>query len=225
MRIVVVGLGNFGVWVSRTLVELGHEVVAIERDGALVDRYAEWTTRAVQGDGTDPVLLRRAGAAGAEAAVVATGDDLASTILATLALRDLGIREIYTKVSSVNEARALEALDVTDEIFPEREAAIELAHRLTSRGVLGYQKDAEDVKFGRHTSACQFSPVDHAAIARACGCRGVSIRSAGEYLPALREALSLNETTVLDVYTDPEAYPPITLFDEKLDAVRKQRTA
>jgi trk system potassium uptake protein TrkA len=140
MRIVVVGLGNFGVWVSRTLVELGHEVVAIERDGALVDRYAEWTTRAVQGDGTDPVLLRRAGAAGAEAAVVATGDDLASTILATLALRDLGIREIYTKVSSVNEARALEALDVTDEIFPEREAAIELAHRLTSRGVLGYQK-------------------------------------------------------------------------------------
>lgn len=137
-RIVVVGLGNFGVWVSRTLVELGHEVIAIERDGALVDRFAEWTTRAVQGDATDPAVLARAGARGADAAVVATGEDLASTILATLALRDLGIREIFTKVSSVNEARALEALDVTDEIFPEREAAIALAHRLTSSGVLGY---------------------------------------------------------------------------------------
>ena len=34
-------------------------------------------------------------------------------------------------VTSLNEARALEALDVTDEIFPEREAAIALAHRLT----------------------------------------------------------------------------------------------
>jgi trk system potassium uptake protein TrkA len=137
-RIVVVGLGNFGVWVSRTLVELGHEVIAIERDGALVDRFAEWTTRAVQGDATDSAVLARAGARGADAAVVATGEDLASTILATLALRDLGIREIYTKVSSLNEARALEALDVTDEIFPEREAAIALAHRLTSSGVLGY---------------------------------------------------------------------------------------
>ena len=137
-RIVVIGLGNFGVWVCRTLIELGHEVIAIERDGGRVDRFAEWTTRAVQGDATDSAVLSRAGVAGSDAAVIATGEDLASTILATLALRDLGIREIYAKVASLNEARALEALDVTDEIFPEREAAIELAHRLTSRGVLGY---------------------------------------------------------------------------------------
>src|SRR5688572_25096893 len=89
--------------------------------------------------------------------------------------------------------------------------------------VLGYQKDAEDVKFGRHTQACHFTPVDHAAIARACGCRGVSIGKASEYLPALREALSLNETTVLDVDTDPEAYPPITAFDEKLDEMRSSK--
>jgi trk system potassium uptake protein TrkA len=137
-RVVVVGLGSFGVWVCRTLLELGHEVVAIEQDGARVDRYAEWTTRAVQGDGTDPMVLKRAGATGADAAVVATGEDLAATILATVALRDLGVREIYAKAASLNEARALEALDVTDAILPEREAGIRLAHRLTSSGVLEY---------------------------------------------------------------------------------------
>jgi trk system potassium uptake protein TrkA len=137
-RIFVVGLGNFGAWVSRTLRELGHEVIAIERDGALVDRYADWTTRAVQGDATDPTVLQRAGAASADAAVISTGEDLATTILATVALRDLGVREIYAKVGSPNEARALEALDVTDEIFPEREAGVRLAHRLNARGVLEY---------------------------------------------------------------------------------------
>jgi trk/ktr system potassium uptake protein len=137
-RIVVVGLGTFGGWVCRTLVELGHEVIAIEREGTLVDRFAEWTTRAVQGDATDPHVLERAGVARADAAVVATGNDLASTILATLALRDLGVREIYAKVTSLSEVRALEALDVTEAIFPEREAGIGLAHRLISRGVLGY---------------------------------------------------------------------------------------
>ena len=100
-----------------------------------------------------------------------------------------------------------------------------IAITVLSNGVLGYQKDAEDVKFGRHTSACHFTPVDHAAIARACGCRGVSIKKASDYLPALREALSLNETTVLDVDTDPQAYPPITVFDDKLDAMRKERGA
>ncbi len=114
---------------------------------------------------------------------------------------------------------------VWSELETARRTRTPIVITVLNNGVLGYQKDAEDVKFGRHTSACHFTPVDHAAIARACGCRGVSIRSAGDYLPALREALSLNETTVLDVYTDPEAYPPITLFDEKLDAVRRQRTA
>jgi acetolactate synthase-1/2/3 large subunit len=91
-----------------------------------------------------------------------------------------------------------------------------------NNGVLGYQKDAEDVKFGRHTGACYFEPVDHAAIAHACGCRGVRIENPADYLPAVREALAAGETTVLDVITDPEAYPPITVFD-KLDSVRQAR--
>jgi len=88
---------------------------------------------------------------------------------------------------------------------------------------LGYQKDAEDVKFGSHSTACYFSPVDHAAIARACGCRGVRIDKASDYLPALREALASNETTVLDVITDPAAYPPVTFFDG-LDDIRKSKS-
>jgi len=87
---------------------------------------------------------------------------------------------------------------------------------------LGYQKDAEDVKFGRHSTACYFAPVDHAAIARASGCRGIRIEKASEYLPALREALASNETTLLDVIVDPAAYPPVTFFDG-LDDIRAAR--
>jgi acetolactate synthase-1/2/3 large subunit len=107
-------------------------------------------------------------------------------------------------------------------------AELETARRMKAKivltvlnnGVLAYQKDAEDVKFGRHSSAVGFAPVDHAAIARACGCRGVRVERAADYLPALREALAADETTVIDVITDPDAYPPITMFDEKLERVR-----
>lgn len=91
-----------------------------------------------------------------------------------------------------------------------------------NNGCLGYQKDAEDVKFGSHSTACYFTAVDHAAIARASGCRGVRIEKARDYLPALREALACNETTVLDVITDPAAYPPVTFFDG-LDDIRKSK--
>ena len=79
--------------------------------------------------------------------------------------------------------------------------------------VLGYQKDAEDALFGSHTDACAFEPVDHAAIAKACGCRGVRIERPEALKPALDEALGHDGPVVLDVITDPEARPPITAFE------------
>jgi acetolactate synthase-1/2/3 large subunit len=94
---------------------------------------------------------------------------------------------------------------------------------ILNNGVLAYQKDAEDVKFGAYTSAVHFEPVDHAAVARACGCRGVRIESPSDYLPAVREALAANVTTLIDVHTDPLAYPPITFFEETLDRIRAGR--
>jgi len=92
-----------------------------------------------------------------------------------------------------------------------------------NNGVLGYQKDAEDVKFGGYTSACHFAPVDHAAIARACGARGVRVESAGDYLPAIEDALESDVTTLIDVVTDPFAYPPITFFEGALERTRAAR--
>lgn len=91
--------------------------------------------------------------------------------------------------------------------------------------VLGYQMDAEDVRFGRHTDACRFRPVDHAAIATACGCRGVRIEDPSDYADALRQALVADQTTLIDVTTDPMAYPPLTMFDDQLEKVRQTRLA
>jgi acetolactate synthase-1/2/3 large subunit len=112
---------------------------------------------------------------------------------------------------------------VWSELETARRMRAKVVLTVLNNGVLAYQKDAEDVKFGRHTTACYFTPVDHAQIAGACGCRGVRVERPAEYLPALRAALAADETTVIDVITDPQAYPPITLFDEKLDRVRDER--
>jgi acetolactate synthase-1/2/3 large subunit len=92
-----------------------------------------------------------------------------------------------------------------------------------NNSVLAYQRDAEDVKFGSHSSAVFFAPVDHAGIARACGCHGVTIEDASDYLPALKEALPRDRTTVIDVLIDDQAYPPITFFDG-LDDIRRARS-
>ena len=86
-----------------------------------------------------------------------------------------------------------------------------------NNGVLGYQKDAETVKFGKYTSACHFSPVDHAKIAKACGCRAARIDKAGDILPMLERAIASEEPWLLDILTDPDAHPPLSLYDGTLD--------
>ncbi len=137
-RYVVIGFGKFGSAVARTLEQLGHEVIVIERSAALVDRHADSVTRAIAGDATDPHVLKAAGAAGADGAVISTGENLATSILATLALRDLGVRDLFVKAGDENEARALDALGVTEAIVPEREAGLRLAHRMAAGSVLEY---------------------------------------------------------------------------------------
>ncbi|GAB5467490.1 MAG: acetolactate synthase catalytic subunit [Rhodospirillales bacterium] len=94
---------------------------------------------------------------------------------------------------------------------------IPLTILLLNNGVLGYQKDAEAVKFGRYTSACHFAPVDHAMIAAGCGCRALQIRDPALLDAALSEAIAAEEPVLVEIFSDPEAHPPLSLFDGTLD--------
>jgi acetolactate synthase I/II/III large subunit len=110
---------------------------------------------------------------------------------------------------------------VWSELETARRQNLSIVLTVLNNNCLGYQKDAEDVKFGRHSEKCYFTPVDHAKIAEACGCRGVRVEKAEDYLPALKEALASETTTLIDVITDPDAYPPVTFFDG-LDDIRNK---
>ncbi len=137
-RFVIVGLGNFGSSIAESLHALGHEVVVVDPNEDAVDRVAAHTTRAVVGDGRDIKILEKIGARGADAGIVSTGDDIASSILAAMMLRDLKVQDVYVKVISADHARVMERLGVTATIFPERESALSLATRLSGKALLNY---------------------------------------------------------------------------------------
>jgi trk system potassium uptake protein TrkA len=136
-RFVVVGLGRFGSAVAAKLYGLRHEVVAIDTDEAAVDRIGPQVTRAVVGDATNLATLQEMGASHADVAVICTSD-LAASTLALLAVRDLGIEEVYVKVHSPQHQHIANALGATETIFPERDVAEGLASRITSRKLLRY---------------------------------------------------------------------------------------
>jgi trk system potassium uptake protein TrkA len=138
-RYVVIGLGEFGTSVAETLYDAGDDVIAVDLREERVNRMAAHASRAVVGDGRERDILERIGAKGADAGIVSTGDDLGASILAVMALRDIGVKNLYVKVMSYEHARVLERLGVTETVFPERESGAALAMRLGGGGsVLNY---------------------------------------------------------------------------------------
>jgi trk/ktr system potassium uptake protein len=137
-RFIVVGLGNFGASVAVSLHEMGHEVAAVDLSPQRVEHVASLLSEVLAGDGTDLGLLDRLGARRADTAIVSTGSDVTASVLTAIALRDLGVTDIYVKVVSDLQARILGKVGVGDTIFPERESAQFLAHRVGNRAILSY---------------------------------------------------------------------------------------
>ena len=103
------------------------------------------------------------------------------------------------------------------ELETARRMGLHVVVILLNNGILGFQKHAELVKFGAHTNAIDFAPVDHVAIARATGCEGRRVETVEELSAALDAALLHDGTTLLDVVTQADAHPPITAFENKLE--------
>src|SRR5690606_14716175 len=96
-QFIVIGLGVFGATIARELTRLGHEVLGIDSDEQRVDRLADEITHAVIADVTDENSLIELNAGSYDAAVVAIGRNVEATMLATLQLRELGVKKVWAK--------------------------------------------------------------------------------------------------------------------------------
>lgn len=119
-------------------------------------------------------------------------------------------RKVVTVVGDGGFAHSWQELETA------RRMGLGLVVIVLNNGILGFQKHAELVKFGAHTGAIDFTPVDHAAVAKAAGCDGIRVETVAELCAALDTGLASDGVTVLDVVTDPDAYPPITVFEGHL---------
>lgn len=98
------------------------------------------------------------------------------------------------------------------ELETARRMGLPVVTMVLNNGILGYQKHAELSRYGKHSDAVAFASVDHALIARACGCHGARLDDAAQIGAILDAAIACDGPSLIDVVTDPGAYPPITSF-------------
>lgn len=131
--VVVIGLGRFGGSVAQSLYRLGHDVLGIDENAALVQRWSSRLTHVVQADSTSNDALRELGIADFRHAVVGIGSDLEASVLTVLALHELGVRDIWAKATSEKHGRILERTGAHHVVYPEAAMGERVAHLVTGK--------------------------------------------------------------------------------------------
>ena len=137
-RFAVLGLGKFGFYLARTLYEQGNEVIAVDKDKEVVQEVKDYSSQAIIADATNKETLLSLGIEEVDTAVVSLGTRMDHSILVTLHLKEIGLKEIVVKAITEDHRKILEIIGATQVIFPERDMAEKLALHLSSRNILDY---------------------------------------------------------------------------------------
>ncbi|MEC8230614.1 MAG: NAD-binding protein, partial [Pseudomonadota bacterium] len=88
----VLGLGKFGLTTSLELIHMGHTVTGIDKNERLVEHCAGDLTQALICDASDERALSELNLCESEAVLVAIGEDMQASLLCTLALKNLRVK-------------------------------------------------------------------------------------------------------------------------------------
>ncbi|WP_282700370.1 TrkA family potassium uptake protein [Streptomyces sp. CC219B] len=132
-RVAVIGLGRFGSSLANELMRRGWDVLGIDTDARLVQKYSDGLTHSAVADCTDPEVLRQLGIHEFPSAVVGIGTDIEASILIASNLLDAEVPNIWAKAISRQHGQILERLGVTHVVLPEHEMGERVAHLVTGR--------------------------------------------------------------------------------------------
>lgn len=132
-RVAVIGLGRFGSSLANELMHRGWDVLGIDSDPRLVQRYSDGLTHSAVADCTDPEVLHQLGVHEFTSAVVGIGGDIEASILVSSNLLEAEVPNIWAKAISRQHGQILERLGVHHVVLPEHEMGERVAHLVTGR--------------------------------------------------------------------------------------------
>lgn len=139
----IIGLGRFGQTLAINLSKAGHQVLVIDIDQDIIDVMSDTVTNAIVGDPTNEAVLISAGIKEYDCAVVATAENINDSVLITIILKELGVKQVIARAGSDQHRRVLEKIGADMVVFPERDMGEKLVHILDRNNVLEYIEFSE----------------------------------------------------------------------------------
>ena len=134
----IIGLGRFGRTLAVNLAKTDHDVLVIDQNDDVVNVMSDIVTNAVVGDATSEQVLRAAGVQDYDCAVVASAESINDSILTTILLKEMGVKQVVARAGSEQHGRVLEKIGADMVVFPEKDMGEKLVNILDRNNVLEY---------------------------------------------------------------------------------------
>ncbi|CAM3411741.1 potassium channel family protein [Shewanella violacea] len=136
--IVIIGLGRFGMALCHELSQEGAQVLAIDIDEKNVRKAAEFVTQAIVADCSDEDTISELKLDEYDLAMVAIGEDVNSSILTTLILKEAGVKAVWVKAKNKFHAKILTKIGADKVVQPERDMGIRIAHHMLDHHIFEF---------------------------------------------------------------------------------------
>lgn len=143
-KFAVIGLGNFGINIAKSLVENNCEVLGIDTDRNAVDKAKDFLTHAITGNPANRTILDSIGIDDYDAVILSIGQEMVSSILIALYLKELGTKQIIARAISEDHEKILKMLGVNTVIFPEKEMAVRIGKAISMKNAVDYLPLSEE---------------------------------------------------------------------------------
>ncbi len=128
----VIGLGKFGFYVAKQLIDEGIDIIAIDNQEDKIQSISEFTENALILDSTNIRALKEAGIVNLDVVIVSIGENIEASILTVMALKDLGNKTVIAKAINHIHGEILSKIGAFKVIYPEK-----LAGRKLVKDIIG----------------------------------------------------------------------------------------
>ncbi|MCD8299843.1 MAG: TrkA family potassium uptake protein [Clostridiales bacterium] len=142
--ILLIGVGGFGKILAKQMGDMGHQILAVDREEERINEILPYVTSAQIGESTSQEFLQTLGVKNFDICFVTVGDDFQSSLETTSLLKDLGAKMVVARAASDIQEKFLLRNGADEVIYPEKQVARWAAVRYTSESIEDYIRLDDD---------------------------------------------------------------------------------
>lgn len=145
--VAVIGLGKFGFYIAKSLSKLNITVIAVDSDEQKVQEISQYIDNAFVLNSTSKIALEEVGIYNLDTIIVSIGENIESSILTVMALKDLNNKNIIAKAINPTHGEILSKIGAFKVIYPEEIAGKILLKQLINNIKIEETEITNNLKF------------------------------------------------------------------------------